>query len=75
MDIIQDQSLALQLGKRIKCLRKRSGFSQEMLSVRSGLHRTYIGSCERGEKNITLKNAAKIASALGVSLHIFFEGM
>ena len=42
------------------------GISQEKLAERAGLHRTYIGMVERAEKNITLKNIAKIASALKV---------
>lgn len=42
------------------------GISQEKLAERAGLHRTYIGMVERAEKNITLKNVAKIASALKV---------
>lgn len=42
------------------------GISQEKLAERAGLHRTYIGMVERAEKNITLKNIAKIACALKV---------
>ena len=55
-------------GKSIRKARKRKGFSQERLAEICGLHRTYIGSVERGERNITLINAEKIARALGVSL-------
>jgi DNA-binding XRE family transcriptional regulator len=44
------------------------GYSQEELAHLSGLHRTYIGSVERGERNITLLNAQRIANALGISL-------
>lgn len=44
--------------------RVRMRFSQEELSFEAGLHRTYIGAIERGEKNLTLRNAIRIAEAL-----------
>lgn len=53
-------------GARIRKLRKSQGFSQEELGRIAGLHRTYIGMIERGEKNITLLNIEKLAKALKV---------
>ncbi|MBI1765492.1 MAG: helix-turn-helix transcriptional regulator [Acidobacteria bacterium] len=52
----------------IKRLRLAQGLSQEALADLAGLHRTYIGAVERGERNITLLNANRIAAALGVKL-------
>ncbi|MFG0330042.1 MAG: helix-turn-helix domain-containing protein [Phycisphaerales bacterium] len=46
--------------------RKSAGISQEELAARCGLHRTYIGSVERGERNISIDNMERIAAALGV---------
>ena len=56
-----------QLGVKIRALRRKRGISQEELGFKSKLHRTYIGSIERGEQNISIDNIHKIAKALGVS--------
>ena len=60
-------------GKRLRQLRKARGFSQESLALASNLDRTYVSSVERGERNISLINIYKMASALGVSPKEFFE--
>jgi transcriptional regulator with XRE-family HTH domain len=54
------------LGEAIRASRLANGWSQEELSFESGLHRTYIGAVERGEKNLTVKNLVRISSALGM---------
>lgn len=54
------------LGDRIREERTRRGLSQEELAHRAGLHRTYIGSVERGERNITVGNVHLIADTLGL---------
>jgi transcriptional regulator with XRE-family HTH domain len=59
------------IGKKIAVERKKLGLSQEELAHRSGLHRTYIGAVERGERNITLVNAECIALALDLNLRDF----
>ena len=53
---------------KVRKLRKSKGWTQEELAVRTGLHRTYIGSIERGERNVSLINVEKIADALGVTV-------
>lgn len=62
-------------GNAVREQRKLRGFSQEELSFRAGLHRTYIGMIERGEKNITLVNIEKIAKALNVNIKDLFDGL
>lgn len=67
--------IIIEFGKVVQKLRKERGITQEELSFRAGLHRTYIGMIERGEKNITLANIEKIANALNVSLKELFDGL
>ncbi|MDA8168717.1 MAG: helix-turn-helix transcriptional regulator [Nitrospiraceae bacterium] len=62
-------------GKRVRELRLKKGLSQENLAEMSGLHWTYIGSVERGERNISLKNIKKISDALGIRMTELFEGV
>ncbi len=59
-------------GLRVRHYRKLKSLSQEELADLCDLHRTYIGSVERGERNITLLNAEKIAQSLGEPLISFF---
>jgi transcriptional regulator with XRE-family HTH domain len=51
-------------GLAVRSRRERLGISQEALAAIAGLHRTYIGSVERGERNVTLKNVSSLARAL-----------
>jgi transcriptional regulator with XRE-family HTH domain len=48
-------------------MRHNRGISQEKLAALAGVHRTYIGSVERGERNISIDNIERIAAALGMS--------
>lgn len=66
---MNDSGLSLReaLGLAIRLMRERSGLSQEELANRTGLHRTYVGSVERGERNPGLKNIDVLATALGLS--------
>ena len=59
-------------GLAIKQRRHELGISQEELSFRVGLHRTYISDIERGSRNPSLENIAKLAKALDISVSILF---
>ena len=62
------KKLLFSLGEIIREKRKALGYSQEGFADLVGLHRTYIGSVERGEKNISFINLRKIAEKLNISL-------
>lgn len=61
-------------GLRVRALRLEAGLSQEQLAEHAGLHRTYVSSLERGQRNVGLDNILKLASALGVAPASLFEG-
>lgn len=54
-------------GEAVRLHRGLAGYSQEELVDRAGIHRTYIGGIERGERNPTLTMIHRLAAALGVS--------
>ena len=58
--------LQRRLGRNLRSLRKAKGLSQEVFADTLGIHRTYMGGLERGERNVTLKTVERIAAALGV---------
>lgn len=58
--------ILIRFGERVRTERMRRSLSQEELGERAGVHRTYVGMIERGEKNITLLNIEKLSRALGI---------
>ena len=60
------EDIKQKLGKRIKELRIKEGYSQEEFASHCGLHRTYISDIERGERNVSIENIEKIAKALKI---------
>ena len=64
--MITKKEILVKFGERVRAIRTAQELSQEELYFKADLHRTYIGMIERAEKNITLLNIEKIATALGV---------
>jgi len=56
-------------------LRLEMGLSQEKFAAKCKLDRTYVGSVERGERNIALRNIEKIAKTLGISISELTKGL
>lgn len=65
--------LLLKFGVRVREIRVNKGLSQERLASLAGVHRTYVGMVERGEKNVTLVTISKFAHALGLSVAELLE--
>ena len=61
------------VGNNIRSLRRMRGYSQESFADYVGLHRTYMGGVERGERNLSVLNIVKIARGLGISPGELFD--
>ncbi len=74
---IPDQRLAIHVafGAQLREARRRQRISQDELARRSGLHRTFIGGIERGQRNPSLTNIARLASALDVPVAELVEDL
>ena len=64
----EDRQLLREFGRRVREARDAHGWTQEDLADEAGLDRTYVGSVERGERNVALLNVNKLALALGDNL-------
>lgn len=60
-------------GAKLKCSRKQKELSQEELGFKASLHRTYISEVERGRRNISIVNIAKVAKALNLKIRDLFD--
>lgn len=69
---MEKDSVLVKFGNKVRQLRTEKGWSQEELSFKSGFHRTYIGMVERAERNISLKNIARIAKTFDVEIQDLF---
>lgn len=68
-----DKEILMRIGDNIRKYRNLKGWSQEDLALECNLHRTYIGSVERGERNITILNLLRIKDKLEVRLENLYS--
>ncbi|MBD5368097.1 MAG: helix-turn-helix transcriptional regulator [Bacteroides sp.] len=68
-------NINIQFGKTVALKRKELNISQEELADRCGLHRTYVGALERGEKSPTLVTIEKITKGLNISMKSLWEAL
>ena len=68
------QSLRSVFGRNLHRIRLAQNLSQEKLAELAGLHRTYVGSVERGERNVSIDAIASFAKALKVPIAELFDG-
>lgn len=67
--------IQLALGRRIRRLREEYGISQEKFALKIEMDRTYFASVEAGKRNVSLRNLAKIAGGLEITLSELFDGV
>ena len=70
-----DKIFLREFGQRVRKLRETRKWTQEDLAERSGLHHTYVGSIERGERNLALLNIRKITNAFGLTHSELLNGL
>ena len=66
------RSIRIELGKRIRTLRKKQGLTQAALGEIAKLDRTYIVGIEKGKRNVSVESLIKISTGLGVRLSELF---
>jgi transcriptional regulator with XRE-family HTH domain len=69
---VNSNSVLRALGQRIRELRTEHGYSQEAFADKCGVHRTFMGTVERGESNLSFQNILKVATTLGITLSTLF---
>jgi transcriptional regulator with XRE-family HTH domain len=65
---VKKKNARQQFGANLRSEREKAGLSQEALAHLAGLDRTFVGQVERGERNVSIDNMAKLAKALGLEL-------
>jgi transcriptional regulator with XRE-family HTH domain len=73
--LVQLQELQRRLGRRVRELRRKRGWTQDVFADKSGLHCAQIGAFERGEMNLTLASVHLLAQTLQVKLVELFKGV
>lgn len=72
---MDSSNINIRFGKLIATKRKELGISQEELCFRCGVHRTYVGAIERGEKSPTLTTIEKLSEGLNISIANLWEAL
>ena len=70
---MSDADVKALFGDRLRELRQKRGWSQEEFAAQAEMDRSYVGCIERGERNVSLENVCKIATALAVSPAALFD--
>ncbi|MFC1834155.1 helix-turn-helix domain-containing protein [Thermodesulfobacteriota bacterium] len=73
--MVDKTEILVRFGETLRSQRSKVGLSQEDLAIQAGLDRSYVGGVERGERNVSLINMAKLAKALGISPAELLKGI
>jgi transcriptional regulator with XRE-family HTH domain len=71
----REDDITIRFGKRVRQRRLAKELSQEAFAAAANLDRTYVSGIERGKRNVSLRNIAIIAKALGISISDLTEGL
>lgn len=69
------QAIQKKVGAKVRALRKKHGWSQDLFADKTGLHRAHVGEIERGESNVTLQTLKTLADTLGVRIVDLVRGL
>jgi transcriptional regulator with XRE-family HTH domain len=72
---VQREELQRRIGRRIRELRLKRGWTQDVFADKSGFHRAQVGAFERGELNVTLASLVLLAQTLKVKVVDLFKGL
>jgi transcriptional regulator with XRE-family HTH domain len=72
---VQREELQRRLGRRIREIRLKKGWTQDVFADKSGFHRAQVGAFERGEMNLTLASLHLLAQTFGVRIGDLFRGI
>ena len=72
---LDDQKFLEVLGERLRLKRTAAGLTQAQLAAKTGLHRTFIGSVERGERNVSILNLRLLSRKLRVTMNSLVDGL
>jgi transcriptional regulator with XRE-family HTH domain len=72
---VQREELQRRLGRRIRELRLKRGWTQDVFADKSGFHRAQVGAFERGEMNITLASLLLLAQTFKIKVVDLFKGL
>jgi transcriptional regulator with XRE-family HTH domain len=73
--LVQLQELQRRLGRRVRELRRKRGWTQDVFADKSGFHRAQVGAFERGEMNLTLASVYLLAQTLQIKVVELFKGV
>ncbi len=72
---LDDQKFLAALGERLRDARMAAGLTQAQLAAKTGLHRTFIGSVERGERNVSVLNLRLLSRKLRIAMSALVSGL
>lgn len=73
MGVDREDLVIISFGRRLRVHREAIGWSQEHLAAEAGLDRTYVSGIERGVRNPSLRNIARLALAMGLPMRSMFD--